>query len=537
MADEFDVVVVGAGIAGLHSLYKMRELGFSVRVFEAGESVGGTWYWNSYPGCRCDVESMEYSYAFSDELQQEWEWTERWPTQPEMLRYLNHVADRFDLRPDIQLATRVVAAHYDEESARWTVTTDDGAVHAARHLVMASGMVSAKKDPRKDFAGLDDYKGEWYATSGFPREGVDFTGKRVAVVGTGSTGVQVIPLVAKQADHVTVLQRTPAFTLPARNRPLDPEFQRALKARYPEHRATARTMPFGVPVTLPDRSILEVAPDEVRERLETCWDVGGVAEIMCAYTDVLIDENANEIVADFLREKIRGIVKDPAVAERLCPTEYPFGTKRPCVGTDYYETFNRENVSLISLRESPIERFTETGVRFSDGQELEVDAVIFAIGFDAITGALHEIDLRGRGGQPLREAWADGPSAYLGLMAAGFPNMFVLTGPGSVSVLANMFMTIEQHVDWVADLLVDMRERDRETVEPNREAQESWMAHVAEVGNATLFPRANSWYRGANVEGKPVGLMLYVGGLGVYRAACDDVAAKGYEAWSSAASP
>ncbi|TQC48651.1 NAD(P)/FAD-dependent oxidoreductase [Rhodococcus sp. WS4] len=529
MADEFDAIVVGAGIAGLYSLHTLRERGFSAQVFEAGEGVGGTWYWNTYPGCRVDVESLEYSYGFSDELQQEWEWTERWPGQPEVERYLNHVADRFDMRRDIKFSTRVVAAHFDEEQARWNVTTDDGQVHTAQHLVMASGTISATKDPRQDFKGLDEFKGEWYMTSGFPTEGVDFSGKRVAVVGTGSTGVQLIPIAAEQAGHLTVLQRTPAFTLPAKNRPMDPEFQTAMKARYPEHRALAKTMPFGVPIELPTISLLADEPENVQRRLEACWQEGGVAPLMNLYTDVLVDEKANEVVAEFVREKIRSIVDDSQVADLLCPNTYPFGAKRPCLGTDYYETFNRDNVSLVSVRENPIDTFTEKGVRLRDGQELEFDMIVFAIGFDAITGALNNIDLRGRAGMTIKEAWANGPNAYLGLLAADFPNMYILTGPGSVSVLANMYTSIEQHVDWVADLLVDMRERGRATVEASHEAQEKWMAHVAEVGDATLFPRADSWYVGANVEGKPRGLMLYVAGLGVYRGICDEVAAKGYE--------
>jgi len=529
MREEYDAIVVGAGIAGLYAIYTLRERGFTVQAFEAGTGVGGTWFWNTYPGCRVDVESLEYSYSFSDDLQQEWEWTERWPAQPEIERYLNHVADRFDLRRHIQFSSRVATAHYDDITSRWVVTTEAGDEYGAQHLVMASGTISAKKDPRDDFEGLDDFRGQWYTSAGFPADGVDFAGKRVAIVGTGSSGVQLIPIVAEQAAHLSVLQRTPAFTLPARNRPLDPEFQRDLKSRYTEHRAAARVSAFGVPVEMPDRGLFDDPPERVQERLEQRWADGGVAPLMTIYTDVLTNEKANDVVSDFLRAKIRSIVNDPATAELLCPTTYPFGAKRPCVGTDYYETFNRDNVELVSVRGNPIEKCTERGIKLADEREVEVDVIIFAIGFDALTGALHNIDLRGRGGVSLKDAWRQGPRAFLGLMTAGFPNMYVLTGPGSVSVLANMFTTIEQHVEWVADLMVDMRERGRVTADADADAQERWMEHVAEVGNMTLFPRAESWYTGANIPGKPRGLMLYVAGLNVYRGICDEVAAKDYE--------
>jgi len=526
---EYDVLVVGAGFAGLYALYKLRGLGYSVRVLERGDGVGGTWFWNCYPGARVDVESLEYSYSFSEELEQDWEWTERYPRQPEILKYINHVADRFELWPDIQLETTVETAHFDEERGRWTVTTDLGEVYDAQHVIMATGCLSQRKNPGDEFAGLDTFKGDWYLTSAWPKEDVDLSGKRVVVVGTGSTAIQVIPKVAQQADHVTVLQRTANFSVPAQNGPMDPEFQSALKARYRAHRKAAKESAFGVPVEMPERSALDFSAEEARAELEARWQAGGAAPFMLAFTDVLVDERANEVVAEFVRDKIRATVKDPATADLLCPRDHPLGTKRLCVDTEYYETYNRDNVELVSVRENPIARITPTGIRLQDGTEFEADVIVFAIGFDAMTGALFDIDLRGRGNVALKEAWKDGPRTYLGLTTVGFPNLYMITGPGSPSVLSNMVVSIEQHVDWIADLIEHMRERGLGVVEATQEAQDKWVAHVHEVGHATLFPRANSWYMGANVPGKPRVFTPYIGGVGVYRQECDEVAAKGYE--------
>jgi len=536
-AGDFDVLVIGAGFAGLYSLYKLRELGYSARVLEQGPSVGGTWYWNSYPGARCDVESLEYSFSFSSELEQEWEWTEKYPRQPEILEYLNHVTDRFDLRKDIEFETRVDSAVYDEDANRWQISTEDGRRYTGHYLITAVGCLSSRKDPYAEFAGLDRFKGEWYRTSAWPQE-ADFTGKRVGVIGTGSTGVQVIPKAAETAEHVTVFQRTPNFSVPAQNGPLDPEFQRALKARYREHRQAAKESAFGVPVPLSDKSALELTPDEVRADLEARWQGGGAAPFMTAYTDVLTDKEANERVADFVRDKIRSIVEDPEVAEELVPTGYPIGTKRLCVDTGYFETYNRDNVTLVNVRKAPIAEITETGIRLEDGREFELDMIVFAIGFDAMTGALFDIDPRGRHGLALKEKWASGPRTYLGLSSADFPNMFMITGPGSPSVLSNMVVSIEQHVDWIADLLTFMRERGLDYIEPTVEAEDKWVDHVHEVGHATLFPECpNSWYVGANVPGKPRVFTPYVGGVGPYRQTCDEVAANGYEGFAMSKSP
>jgi cyclohexanone monooxygenase len=525
----FDAIIVGAGFAGLYQLHRFRELGLSTRVFEAGDSVGGTWFWNCYPGARCDVESMEYSYSFSPELEQEWNWTERYARQPEILAYINHVADRFDLRKDIQLETRVTAAHFDDETNRWAIETDDGGRFSAKYVVMATGCLSSRKTP--DFKGLGSFKGDWYLTSAWPKRGVDFTGKRVGVVGTGSTAIQAIPQIAKQAAHVTVFQRTPNFSVPARNGPLADEEQRKVKAKYPEHRQRQRESSLGMVIDFVERSALDVTPEEARKELERRWQEGGAPRFMLAFTDVLTSKEANEIVSEFVRSKIRETVRDPAVAEMLCPKDHPIATKRLCVDTEYYETYNRDNVTLVDIRKSPIEEITPTGLRTKDAH-YELDSLVFALGFDAMTGALLDIDIRGRNGRLLCHAWKEGPRTYLGIGTAGFPNMFLITGPQSPSVLSNMVLSIEQHVDWVTDCLAYMREHDLDTIEATVEAQDKWVEHVAEVGNATLFPLANSWYVGANVPGKPRVFTPYLGGVAAYRQVCDKIAANGYEGFS-----
>jgi cyclohexanone monooxygenase len=529
---ELDAVVVGAGFAGMYQLHKFRDqMGLTTKVFEAGDGVGGTWYWNRYPGARCDVESMEYSYGFSPELEQEWEWTERYPTQPEIERYANHVADRFDLRKDIQFETIVTSAHWDDATGRWTVTTDKGDEVSATYLVMATGCLSFRQDPRDRFDGVDDFHGPWYHTGSWPKGGVDFTGQKVGIIGTGSTAIQVIPQVAKQAEHLTVFQRTPNFSVPAQNRPLNTEEQVAMKARYQEHRKDARASGFGVPCPPPEKSGNEYSRDEAFSILESGWEKGGAVGILLAFTDVITDQGANDVVADFIRSKIRETVKDPAVAEKLCPTDHPVGTKRPCVDIAYFETYNRENVTLIDVRETPIERITEKGIKTSE-KEFELDAIIFAIGFDAMTGALFNIDIRGRDGVALKDAWKDGPRTYLGLMSVGFPNLFTITGPHSPSVLTNMIVAIEQHVEFISDAIAHARSLGEETIEPTQEAQDAWFEHATMVGNMTLYPKANSWYVGANVPGKVRVLMPYLGGLAGYIQKCDEVAANGYEGFA-----
>ena len=527
-ASDLDAVIVGAGFAGLYMLHRLRGVGLSARVYEAGDGIGGTWYWNRYPGARCDVESMDYSYSFSDDLQQEWQWTERYASQPEILRYINHVADRFDLRRDVQLSTRVTAAVFDEATHRWAVSTDRGDRVSAHFCVMATGCLSAAQVP--DFKGLETFEGAWYHTGNWPHEGVDFTGQRVGVIGTGSSAIQSIPLIARQAAHLFVFQRTPNFSIPARNAPLDPEYERRWKANYAEHRRQARESRVGFVVERNDLSALEVSAEERLREYESRWSRGGLG-FTAIFEDLLTNKDANDTAAEFFRDKIRSTVRDPAVAEKLVPQHYPIGTKRLCVDTDYYDTFNRDNVTLIDLRTAPIEAITANGLRTRD-EAYTLDSLVFATGFDAMTGALLSIDIRGRAGQSLRQKWAEGPRTYLGLGVTGLPNLFAITGPGSPSVLSNMIVSIEQHVDWIADCLAYLRAHDRTAIEATVAAEDAWVAHVNEVGHATLYPLANSWYMGANIPGKPRIFMPYIGGVGTYRQICDDVAAKGYEGFA-----
>lgn len=520
----YDAVVVGAGFAGMYMLYRLRERGFRVHVFEAADNVGGVWYWNRYPGARCDVPSLAYSYSFSEELQQEWEWTERYASQPEILRYAEHVADRFDLRRDITFGTRVTSAVFDEQSASWTVTTDTGARVSARYLIPAVGCLSATQTPQ--LPGAESFRGQTYHTGNWPHTPVDFTGRRVGVIGTGSSGIQAIPLIAEVAERLVVFQRTPNFSLPARNRPLTAEEIRETKSRYAQIRADMRRTPAGALHPSTGKGVLEVSEQERIAELERRWEIGGTG-FMAAFTDILRDADANRAVADFVRGKIRQIVKDPEVAERLCPKDHPIGAKRICVDTNYYETFNRPNVELVDVRATPIRELTPNGLRTSEA-EYELDIIVYATGFDAMTGSLTRMDIRGPDGTSLADAWRDGAATYLGLAVAGFPNMFVVTGPGSPSVLVNCIMAAEQHVEWISDLLEHLRDRGANRIEAERDAQDEWVAHVNEVANRTLYPQANSWYVGANVPGKPRVFMPYVGGLNVYRERCDEVAAAGY---------
>jgi cyclohexanone monooxygenase len=533
--EAYDVVVVGAGFAGMYMLYRLRSQGFSVRVYEQGSGVGGTWYWNRYPGARCDVESMQYSYSFSDELQQQWDWSERYASQPEILKYANHVADRFGLRADIQFNTTVEACSFDEEVNSWTVKTSDGRTVTAKFVVLASGCLSNARKP--DIKGLDGFKGPVYHTGNWPHEKVDFTGLRVGIIGTGSSGIQSVPVIAEQAKHLTVFQRTPNYSIPAHNRPLTAEERTAFKKIYPEVRRFAREeAKNGIYTEMPDRGALDDGDNARRARYEARWVYGGLT-FMSVYNDLALHKAANDTAADFVREKIGEIVKDPGTANLLQPTTYPIGTKRICIDTAYFQTFNRDNVTLVDIKADPIQEILPQAVR-SGGNEYEIDALVLATGFDAMTGSVAKIDIRGRGGRTLNEKWAEGPKTYLGLMSVGFPNLFIITGPGSPSVLSNMIVSIEQHVDWIADCIAFMRSRGLEVMEAEREAEEKWVAHVNEVANATLYPQANSWYMGANIPGKPRIFMPYIGGVGAYRQICNDVAVKGYEGFAmTAAAP
>jgi cyclohexanone monooxygenase len=525
----YDVVVVGAGFSGLYMLHKLRSKGFTVRVYEAGDGVGGTWYWNRYPGARVDIESQEYSFSFDEELELEWEWTERYASQPELLKYANHVADRFDLNRDIQLKTRVTSARFDEASKRWNVETDKGDKVSAKFVVMATGCLSVPKEP--DLPGLKNFKGPSYHTGRWPHEGVDFTGKRVAVIGTGSSAIQSIPQIARQASQLTVFQRTPNFSLPAQNGPVNQDVVRDWKANREDYRARQRASGFGSILIKDGQPLAAEVPPEQREVLyEDAWKVGGFC-LLGTFSDLIMNKEANDTAADFVRDKIRGIVKDPDTARKLMPTNHPIMTKRPCVDIGYFETYNRPNVTLVDLHETPIQEINATGIKTS-GKQYDVDAIVLAIGFDAMTGALFNIDIRGRNNASLKAKWSEGPRTYLGLMVAGFPNLFTVTGPGSPSVLSNMLVAIEQHVNWIGDCIGYLSERQMGTIEATEDAENAWVSHVNEVGDTTLYPLANSWYVGANVPGKPRVFMPYIGGFGVYVAKCEEVAQKGYEGFA-----
>jgi cation diffusion facilitator CzcD-associated flavoprotein CzcO len=518
---ELDAVVVGAGFAGLYMLHRLRQSGVSARVYEAGAGVGGTWYWNRYPGARCDVESVEYSYGFDADLQREWEWTERYPGQPEILRYLEHVADRFDLRRDMVFNTRVTATTWDATAGRWRVTTDSGEAVSARFVIMATGCLSSANIPAID--GIESFAGATYHTGQWPHEGVDFTGQRVGVIGTGSSAVQSIPVIAQEAAQVVVFQRTATYSVPAHNRPLDPGELAAVKADYAALRARQRASAAGFSGAPPETATMSV-DDATRAKIfEERWERGGLT-FLGAFTDLIIDPNANEAAADFVKAKIRSIVQDPAVADRLMPSQV-IGCKRLCIDTGYYETFNLPHVRLVDINAAPIEAITARGVR-AGGEEVALDAIVFATGFDAMTGSLLKIDITGRDGLTLREAWSEGPRTYLGLGTPGFPNLFTVTGPGSPSVLTNMVVSIEHHVEWIGDCIDHLRSTGQ-AIEAESDAAANWVTYVNSVADLTLFPTCSSWYLGANIPGKPR-VFMPLPGFEPYAAQCAHVAVSGY---------
>ena len=521
-----DALVVGAGFGGLYAVHKLRQAGFTVRAFEKGSDVGGVWYWNRYPGARCDVESMQYSYSFDEDLQQQWRWPERFAAQPDILAYAQHVSERFDLRRNIAFNTGVTEAHFDEGSGLWQVGTDQGEKFRARFCIFATGCLSTARMP--EIAGIGDFKGGSYHTGHWPHEGVDFSGQRVGVIGTGSSGIQAIPMLAQQAKELVVFQRTANFSIPARNAPMDDAYERSWKDNYAALRQRARDdTTSGTVYEKGKFKAKEVDPPFRESEYLRRWLGGGVS-FMHTFNDLMLDAKSNVSAADFVRSQILAIVRDSQVAELLAPKDHPIGTKRICVDTDYFDTYNRRNVTLVDLRQAPIERITATGLQTAKGL-YELDSIVFATGYDAMTGSLLKVDIRGRDGQPLAQAWEAGPRTYLGLMVAGFPNLFMVTGPGSPSVLANMIFAIEQHVDWIVDCLRALRERGVETIEAEGKAQDEWVAHVNVVADKTLFKQANSWYLGANVPGKPRVFMPYAGGVVPYRKKCEEVAAKGYE--------
>lgn len=530
-AKHVDAVVIGAGFSGLYMLYQLREAGYTTQVYESAAGVGGVWYWNRYPGARCDSESICYNYTFSEELFKEWTWSSRFPEQPEVLKYLNFVADKFNLRPNIQFNTRVTSASYDEKTNRWHIHTDQGDRVTAKYFITGVGCISKANVP--NIKGLDRFEGEWYHTGHWPHEKVDFTGKRVGIIGTGSSGIQAIPVIAKEAKHLTVFQRTPQFSVPAKNRPLTRKEIEETKARYHEIKEKMRASAIGMSmfVDYSNRSILDDTPEQRQKVLEEAWEKGGW-HILFAYNDILENEEGNKLIADFVRSKIREIVKDPETAEKLMPDHY-YGTKRAIIDTDYFETYNRENVRLVDVKKAPIEEMTTKGIRTADG-EYELDTIVFATGFDGMTGSLFKIDIRGRNGVSLKEKWENGASTrtYLGITTSGFPNLFMITGPESPSVLGNMPVAIEQHVEWIMDYINHLEMNDIDVFEAKQEAEEKWSRHCRELADATLYTKTDSWYTGANIEGKPRGFQIYVGGYAPYRKICDDIAAKGYEGFS-----
>ena len=521
---DVDVVVVGAGFSGLYLLYRLRKAGFSTRVFERGGDVGGTWYWNRYPGTRCDVESLQYSYSFDEQLQQDWHWPEKFSAQPDILAYANHVADRFNLKKDIEFNIEVKASWFDENLKTWKITTNTGEEINAQYFIMATGCISTTQIP--NIKGLSDYVGNTFHTGDWPHEEVDFSGQSIAVIGTGSSGIQSIPVLSKQAKKLTVFQRTPNYSIPSQNEPMTKKYERSWKDVYSERRKEMRYSAHGSLKDLNDVPALSVDEDQRQELYTKRWAIGGTG-FLGSFNDLLTNADANYTAAEYVRQQIKRVVKDKETAEILCPRSYPIGTKRICIDTGYFETYNRENVKLVDISKTPIQRLVTDGI-IVDDQLYPFDSIIFATGFDAMTGSIFNVDIKGRDGLALKEKWNAGPKTYLGLMSASFPNLFMITGPGSPSVKSNMIMSIEQHVDLVIETLLSMRRKGLSVVEPELEAENKWVDHVQEVANKTLFPQANSWYMGANIPGKPRLFMPYIGGVGAYREICEEIVANNY---------
>jgi cyclohexanone monooxygenase len=530
---DYDAVVVGAGFSGLYQLHRLRdELGLSVKVIEKADDVGGTWYWNRYPGARCDSESHIYCYSFNEEIMEEWQWSERYPEQPEVLEYLRFVADNLDLRKDIEFETEVTSATFEEETGTWVIETDDGETVSSQFFITAVGCLSTPYVP--DFDDIDAYEGETYHTGKWPHDGVDFDDKRVAVIGTGASGIQVIPEVGKEdIEHLTVFQRTPNYAVPARNSPLDDETWAEIQRNYEEIMADAHDDRAGFPFESIRQTAEDLTMEEVEEILEPRWKEGGW-RFLAAFEDLLINRDTNEKVSQYLREKIREAVDDPETAEKLVPTDHYYGTKRPPLHTDYYATFNKDYVSLVDVTETPIERFTPKGIQTGDGQVHEFDMVIFATGFDAMTGTLLQMDIEGRNGVTLDEKWADGPNTYLGLGVHGFPNMFTVTGPQSPSVLSNMPVPIEHHVEWISGTIADLREEETRYIEPTRAAEEAWTEHNMDLAEQTLYTTVDSWYMNENIPDKPTVFTPYPGGVDMYHDIIREVKEKGYEGYTLA---
>ncbi len=522
--DAVDVLIVGAGFAGLRALHTFRGMGKRTVVLEASAGIGGVWYHNAYPGARCDVESYDYSYSFSPELEQEWRWSERYATQPEILRYIEHVADRFDLRRDIRLETRMSSAVFDEATDRWTVTASTGQRWTAQHLVLCLGQLSSTKAPA--FPGQDQFAGRIIHSGEWPRDKVGFAGERVAIIGTGSSGMQMTPVIAREAAHLTVFQRTPNYSVPAANAPLTEAEDRAVKAHYPERRAAARNSPTGLGFKVNRVSALDVPAEERETAYEAAWDRYGFGFAL-VYHDILLSKDANDTAADFIRRKIAAKIEKPALREKLVPKDHAFAARRPSVDSGYFEAFNRNNVELADVREAPIVEFTATGIR-TLAKAHAFDTIIFATGFDAFTGSLLKPEIVGRGGITLKRKWAAGPVSQLGVAVAGFPNMHIVAGPGSPSLLSNVMVSIEEQIDWFARLVRTMDERGIGAVEAEAEAERAWVEHVNERARETLYMTADSYYNGAEVAGKPRVFMPYSGGVRGYRRILERCEADGY---------
>ena len=522
--EELDVIIVGAGFSGLYMLYKMRKMNLKALIIERASDAGGTWFWNRYPGARCDIESIEYSYSFSDELQQEWNWSNRYSDQSEILEYINYVVKKFNLKENIVFNTSVKSAKFDEKLKNWIVETDSKS-YSSKFCVMATGTLSSIKQP--NFDGLENFKGDWYVTGEWPHEKLDFTSKKVAIIGTGSSAVQSIPVIAEEAKNLTVFQRSPNYTIPANNRPLTEKELSNAKSSYDQIREKAKYTRAGIGYNqFEERKLLDLSSEEIKKELNNRWKIGGQEIFTAGFTDVGVNVEANKIVADFVKSKIKEIVKDPNVAELLSP-EDAIGCKRLCADTNYFETYNRENVELIDLNSNPINSITENGI-LTKNKEFKFDTIIFATGFDAMTGALQAIDITGKNGKKLKQVWKDGPKSFLGLLINGFPNLFTVTGPGSPSVLTNMMVAIEQHVEWISDCINFLSKSNLNEVEADELFQIEWMDHIEEVAKNTLRYTCNSWYVGANVPGKKRVFMPYAGGFGKYREKCDEIAENNY---------